>query len=138
MASSSLSFTQWPGEFSFRSPQHLRGHLCSPCYCPAPLHKPLPTWLYVQFFFLHLLHRKRSVVVPPVLAIWCSRIASWVKAFLNSLSSSLAISWREMGLFQGGWGSLPFARLLESEWRRKYYTGLGTQLGETLDPPGPS
>lgn len=50
------------------------------------------TWLYVQFFFLHLPHWKRSVTVPPVLAIWCSRMASWVMAFLSSFSSSLAIS----------------------------------------------
>lgn len=53
------------------------------------------TWLYVQFFFLHLPHWKRSVTVPPVLAIWCSRMASWVMAFRSFFSSSLAISYHQ-------------------------------------------
>jgi hypothetical protein len=33
--------------------------------------------------------------VPPVRAIWCSRMASFVMALRISFSSSLAISWGE-------------------------------------------
>lgn len=66
------------------------------------------TWLYVQFFFLHLLHWKRSVTVPPVLAIWCSRMASWVMASRSFFSSSLAISCHQ---HWPGWVSVAMALL---------------------------
>ena len=49
----------------------------------------------MQFFFLHLPHVNKSVWVPPVLAIWCSLMASLVKFFRISLSSSLAISYHK-------------------------------------------
>uniref|UniRef100_A0A0E9SQ00 Uncharacterized protein n=1 Tax=Anguilla anguilla TaxID=7936 RepID=A0A0E9SQ00_ANGAN len=45
--------------------------------------------------FLHFPHVNRSVSVPPVRAIWCSRMASLVRFLRISLSSSLAISCAE-------------------------------------------
>ena len=51
-----------------------------------------PTWLYVQLRLPHLPHLRRSVLVPSVLAIWWSLIASFVNFFRNSFRSSFAIS----------------------------------------------